>query len=62
MMKHFYRYLVVGGMPDAVREYVETADMNSVTDVQKSIIALYLPVYMSVFVSNEMQLPVLELL
>ena len=41
MMKHFYRYLVVGGMPDAVREYVETADMNSVTDIQKSIIALY---------------------
>ena len=41
IMKHFYRYLVVGGMPDAVREYVETGDMNNVSDIQNGIIALY---------------------
>ncbi|MCR4609179.1 MAG: AAA family ATPase [Eubacterium sp.] len=41
MMKHFYRYLVVGGMPDAVRVYVETGDMNGVSEIQKNIIAQY---------------------
>jgi predicted AAA+ superfamily ATPase len=41
ILKHFYRYLVVGGMPEAVREYVETGDMNVVTEIQQSIIAFY---------------------
>ena len=41
IMKHFYRYLVVGGMPDAVREYIETGDMNSVSEIQRNIILLY---------------------
>ena len=41
MMKHFYRYLVVGGMPDAVREYIETGDMNTVSEIQRNIVNLY---------------------
>ena len=41
MMKHFYRYLVVGGMPDAVREYTESGDMNTVSEIQRNITLLY---------------------
>lgn len=41
IMNHFRRYLVVGGMPDAVREYIETGDISKVTITQKNIIELY---------------------
>ena len=41
MMQHFQRYLVVGGMPAAVQEYVSTGDINRVTIIQRSIIELY---------------------
>lgn len=41
MMEHFRRYLVVGGMPAAVQEYLETGDINKVTVIQRSIIELY---------------------
>ncbi len=41
MLKHFQRYLVVGGMPQAVQEYIDTSDINRVTEIQKSIIELY---------------------
>ena len=41
IMKHFRRYLVVGGMPDAVREYVESGDISKVTIIQKNIKELY---------------------
>ena len=41
MMQHFRRYLVVGGMPDAVREYIESGDITKVTVIQKNIIELY---------------------
>lgn len=41
LMKHFKRYLVVGGMPAAVREYVDTGDISRVTAIQKNIIELY---------------------
>ena len=40
-MDLFRRYLVVGGMPSAVWEYVSSGDMNIVTDIQRNIIALY---------------------
>ena len=40
-MKHFRRYLVVGGMPDAVREYVESGDISKVTVIQQNIKELY---------------------
>ena len=41
IMKHFRRYLVVGGMPDAVREYVESGDISKVTIIQQNIKELY---------------------
>ena len=41
MMQHFRRYLVVGGMPQAVQEYVDTGDLNKVSEIQNDIIELY---------------------
>ncbi len=41
LMKHFRRYLIVGGMPDAVREYVESGDISKVTIIQQNIKELY---------------------
>lgn len=40
-MKHFQRYLVVGGMPAAVQEYVATGDLNKTTAIQRNIVELY---------------------
>ena len=41
MMELFRRYLVVGGMPSPVQEYVKSGDMNTVTEIQRNIISLY---------------------
>lgn len=41
IMEHFRRYLVVGGMPDAVNEYISTGNISTVTTIQKNIIELY---------------------
>ena len=41
MMEHFRRYLVVGGMPDAVKEFVDTGDIGRVTQIQRNIIEMY---------------------
>lgn len=41
MMSHLYRYLVVGGMPEAVQEYVNSGDIGRVSDIQDSIIRTY---------------------
>ena len=41
MMEHFRRYLVVGGMPDAVREFIQTGNISTVTEIQSNIIELY---------------------
>jgi len=41
MMQHFQRYLVVGGMPAAVQEYVNSGDISKVTLIQRSIIDFY---------------------
>ena len=41
MLQHFRRYLVVGGMPAAVQEYVDSLNIDSVTSIQKNIINLY---------------------
>lgn len=41
ILKHFKRYLVVGGMPQAVQEYVDSSDINKVTLIQQSIIETY---------------------
>lgn len=41
MMQHFQRYLVVGGMPAAVQEYVNSGDINKVGTIQRNIIEFY---------------------
>ena len=41
MMKHFIRYLVVGGMPAAVQEYVDSFDIAKVNEIQRNIFELY---------------------
>ena len=41
MMQHFKRYLIVGGMPAAVAEYLESKDMNKVSYIQQGIINQY---------------------
>ena len=37
----FFVYLIVGGMPDAVKTYVATKDIREVDKVQRDIVALY---------------------
>lgn len=40
-MDYFRKYLVVGGMPQAVNTYVESRDFNKVDDVKRQILKLY---------------------
>ena len=37
----FFIYLIVGGMPDAVKTYIATRDIREVDKVQRDIVALY---------------------
>lgn len=37
----FFVYLIVGGMPDAVKTYIETKDIREVDKVQRDIVELY---------------------
>ena len=37
----FFVYLIVGGMPDAVKTYIETKDIREVDNVQRDIVTLY---------------------
>lgn len=41
MMRYFNLYLVVGGMPAAVQQYIDTNDLQKVITVQQSIISMY---------------------
>lgn len=41
MMDLFRRYLLVGGMPDAVKEYLESHNIVKVREIQESIRTLY---------------------
>ncbi len=41
LLKLFYTYVVVGGMPEAVQTYVDTHDIGNVVNVQRSIMELY---------------------
>ena len=41
MMQLFRLYLIVGGMPEAVQEYVNTNDLSAVQLIQKNIIEMY---------------------
>lgn len=41
LLSMFFVYLIVGGMPDAVKTYIETKDIREVDKVQRDIIVLY---------------------
>lgn len=41
LLSLFFVYLIVGGMPDAVKKYVETRDIREVDKIQKNIVELY---------------------
>ena len=41
LLSLFFIYLIVGGMPDAVKKYIETKDIREVDKIQKDIVELY---------------------
>lgn len=41
LLAMFFVYLIVGGMPDAVKTYIETKDIREVDKVQRDIVTLY---------------------
>ena len=41
LLSLFFIYLIVGGMPDAVKIYIDTKDIREVDKVQRDIVALY---------------------
>lgn len=41
LLSMFFVYLIVGGMPDAVKTYIETKDIREVDKVQRDITTLY---------------------
>lgn len=41
MLTHLTRYLVIGGMPDAVNSYVETGNAQEVSRIQENILRQY---------------------
>lgn len=41
LLSLFFVYLIVGGMPDAVKKYIETKDIREVDKVQRDITTLY---------------------
>ena len=41
LLHMFFVYLIVGGMPDAVKTYIETKDIREVDKVQRDIVTLY---------------------
>ena len=41
MMRLFYAYLVVGGMPEVVQEYVNTHDVSRAASLQRDLLNLY---------------------
>ena len=40
-MDYFRQYMIVGGMPQAVLQYVETKDFDKVDEIKRDILALY---------------------
>lgn len=41
LLSLFFIYLIVGGMPDAVKKYIATKDIREVDKIQKDIVELY---------------------
>lgn len=54
-MSHFRHYMIVGGMPQAVSEYVETNDFMKVDMVKRNILSLYKADIEKYAVGNEMK-------
>lgn len=54
-MSHFRHYMIVGGMPQAVAEYVETNDFMKVDTVKRNILSLYKADIEKYTVGNEMK-------
>lgn len=54
-MSHFRHYMIVGGMPQAVAEYVETNDFMKVDMVKRNILSLYKADIEKYAVGNEMK-------
>ena len=42
MMSYYRQYIAVGGMPEAVQKYVDTADFREVDSIQRSLLQGYL--------------------
>jgi uncharacterized protein len=42
LLKHFHEYAIIGGMPEAVKEYAKTKDITSLTDIFSSLLVSYL--------------------
>ncbi|WP_171588574.1 ATP-binding protein [Pelistega europaea] len=40
-MDYFRRYLIIGGMPQAIEKYLQTQDFDSVDEVKRDILTLY---------------------
>ena len=53
IMQHFQRYLVVGGMPAAVQEYVDSGDISKVTVIQRNIIDLSVMLHKEVSLNQD---------
>ena len=41
LLSLFFVYLIVGGMPDAVKTYIDTKDIREVDKIQRDIVTLY---------------------
>ena len=41
MMEHYKKYLIIGGMPECVQSWVNNADPEEITAIQKEITSLY---------------------
>lgn len=42
MMRYFRLYMLIGGMPQAIEEYLNDSDFESIDDVKRDILRLYL--------------------
>ena len=40
-MDYFRQYMIIGGMPQAVSEYIETKDFGKVDRIKRDILTLY---------------------
>ena len=60
LLSLFFIYLIVGGMPDAVKTYIATKDIREVDKVQRDIITLYKE-YFSQYESEDKKLKLISI-